>query len=507
MPHTNANAITTTKVLNITFREREFGQSRIFAKSYEEYARKPEKFWENRYMNQLILERLATTTDSAYIYATATDEDGLNPVKEAIGAAMLRKAASTGFLRYAQTGRRVKLAINDFSDAGCVMSALLHLNGFYLRVDWKNTKRWAEKTVDFVVREFQKTCAQCGLVVPTMWETEAGFWALWMSSDGRSASYLPVWRSMMYRLSDIFGNFGVATLRTDVCEQIELPTGGSRLLCVQKQKVSWDVMYNALNALPVKRAYREAWRRAHGKDAQCPAWWMIREMVWNDELAMPGDLMPTDKDKMLPNKPYSRWMESPAFKQPADEPVSAVVPYEREPHLQRRMTDDTILKQSYAKTAADFFTLIEMRKGDFTSEMQQRLYFYLYFYTMISTGDRKTEDAPAVAAVCRANAMMRYPLPEDKLQEQLKSLRRSVRLKWSAVSTTRVVSDLQVTENEQKRMQGIVDAEERKRRRNKSGRTNAENDDYRNHSIVRMLYGGDRPDFIFSYISPKADKA
>ena len=296
MPRTNANAITTTKVLNITFRERELGQSRIFAKSYEEYARKPERFWENRYLNQIILERLATTTDSAYIYATATDEDGLNPVSEAIGAAMLRKAASTGFLRYAQTRRRVKLAINDFSDAGCVMSALLHLNGFYLRVDWKNTKRWAEKTVDFVVREFQKTCAQCGLVVPTMWETEAGFWALWMSSDGRSASYLPVWRSMMYRLSDIFGNFGVATFRTDVCEQIELPTGGSRLLCVQKQKVSWDVMYNALNALPVKRAYREAWRRAHGKDAQCPAWWMIREMVWNDELAMPGDLMPTDKD-------------------------------------------------------------------------------------------------------------------------------------------------------------------------------------------------------------------
>ena len=138
MPRTNANAITTTKVLNITFRERELGQSRIFAKSYEEYARKPERFWENRYLNQIILERLATTTDSAYIYATATDEDGLNPVSEAIGAAMLRKAASTGFLRYAQTRRRVKLAINDFSDAGCVMSALLHLNGFYLRVDWKN---------------------------------------------------------------------------------------------------------------------------------------------------------------------------------------------------------------------------------------------------------------------------------------------------------------------------------------------------------------------------------
>lgn len=31
MPRTNANAITTTKVLNITFRERELGQSRIFA--------------------------------------------------------------------------------------------------------------------------------------------------------------------------------------------------------------------------------------------------------------------------------------------------------------------------------------------------------------------------------------------------------------------------------------------------------------------------------------------
>ena len=73
MPRTNANAITTTKVLNITFRERELGQSRIFAKSYEEYARKPERFWENRYLNQIILERLATTTDSAYIYATATD--------------------------------------------------------------------------------------------------------------------------------------------------------------------------------------------------------------------------------------------------------------------------------------------------------------------------------------------------------------------------------------------------------------------------------------------------
>lgn len=29
MPRTNANAITTTKVLNITFRERELGQSRI----------------------------------------------------------------------------------------------------------------------------------------------------------------------------------------------------------------------------------------------------------------------------------------------------------------------------------------------------------------------------------------------------------------------------------------------------------------------------------------------
>lgn len=493
MPRTNANAITTTKVLNITFRERELGQSRIFAKSYEEYARKPERFWENRYLNQIILERLATTTDSAYIYATATDEDGLNPVSEAIGAAMLRKAASTGFLRYAQTRRRVKLAINDFSDAGCVMSALLHLNGFYLRVDWKNTKRWAEKTVDFVVREFQKTCAQCGLVVPTMWETEAGFWALWMSSDGRSASYLPVWRSMMYRLSDIFGNFGVATFRTDVCEQIELPTGGSRLLCVQKQKVSWDVMYNALNALPVKRAYREAWRRAHGKDAQCPAWWMIREMVWNDELAMPGDLMPTDKDKMLPSKPYSRWMESPVFKRTADDDqLPAVVSYTRKPPRarSRETINDAFQKQSYANTAEDFFGLIKLRKGDFTSEMQQRLYFYLYFYTMISTGNRKTDNAPAVAAVERANAMMRYPLPEDKLQEQLKYLRRSVRLCRSAIGSARVISDLQVTETEQKQMQGIMDAEERKRRRNKSGRTQKENDDYRNHSIVRMLYDG-----------------
>lgn len=86
--------------------------------------------------------------------------------------------------------------------------------------------------------------------------------------------------------------------------------------------------------------------------------------------------------------------------------------------------------------------------------------------------------------------MMRYPLPEDKLQEQLKHLRRSVRLCRSAIGSARVISDLQVTETEQKQMQGIMDAEERKRRRNKSGRTQKENDDYRNHSIVRMLYDG-----------------
>lgn len=144
----------------------------------------------------------------------------------------------------------------------------------------------------------------------------------------------------------------------------------------------------------------------------------------------------------------------------------------------------------YGEVADDLLKLVRLRKGEFSAEMQQRLLFYIYVYSVLKISCKRDGDAPAVEAVRAADALMRHPMTPEMLEQRIAGLRASVRYDRTSVSKKRVISDLQITVAEQKQLKRLLGHEEDLRRKSKSGMLRSERDTALDTAIVEMLAQG-----------------
>lgn len=130
----------------------------------------------------------------------------------------------------------------------------------------------------------------------------------------------------------------------------------------------------------------------------------------------------------------------------------------------------------YGEVAEDLLKLVQLRKGEFSAEMQQRLLFYIYVYSVLKISCKRDGDAPAAEAVRAADALMRHPMTPEMLEQRISGLRASVRYDRTSVSRNRVISDLQITVAEQKQLKRLLGHEEDLRRKSKFGMLRSERD-------------------------------
>lgn len=144
----------------------------------------------------------------------------------------------------------------------------------------------------------------------------------------------------------------------------------------------------------------------------------------------------------------------------------------------------------YGEVAEDLLKLVQLRKGEFSAEMQQRLLFYIYVYSVLKISYKRDGDAPAAEAVRAADALMRHPMTPEMLEQRISGLRASARYDRTSVSRNRVISDLQITVAEQKQLKRLLGHEEDLRRKSKSGMLRSERDAALDTAIVEMLAQG-----------------
>lgn len=465
--------------------------SAIFCVNYQRgKSGTPQKRLEHLWLNTAAQKRVAAAGAESTIYAVASDEDGHNEIREYFKADCLRHWAEKEMVRYA-AGREVAgITLNDFNSLHCAPDSLLGLCGFSVRMDWKFTRGNQNKSQQLMKEEVLAKCKKNGLPVPTqMVETHRGLQAVWYLKERKPANFLPVWNVLQNELCEMFAQFGAASARLGVCETVDLPVGGLKLLHSQKQPTSWSAMYNALRRAYYVRAYSAIALKHYPDPTHRPTWYQTQQLVSDGTLLVSAEEQPKP---FVQNAPSYYWLRSGGWDE--DLIVDAEMPEQqkRSPAMNTERARKAVgmMPAYYGEVAEDLLKLARLRKGDFSAEMQQRLLFYVYVYSLLKVSCKRDGDAPAAEAVRAANALMRHPMPQEVLEQRISGLRASVRYDRTSVSRKRVISDLQITVAEQKQLKRLVEGDEALRRKSKSGVLHSERDAALNTAIAELLAQG-----------------
>ena len=171
----------------------------------------PQKRMERRWLNETAQKRAAAAGAESAVYAVASDEDGRNEVREYFGMNYLRHCAEEEILRYVAGRDVVGITLNDFNSLHCAPDSLLGLCGFSVRMDWKFTRGYQNRSQSAVKDEVLAKCKKNGLPVPTqVVETHRGLQAVWYLKERKPANFLPVWNVLQNCLCEMFSQFGAA---------------------------------------------------------------------------------------------------------------------------------------------------------------------------------------------------------------------------------------------------------------------------------------------------------
>lgn len=378
-----------------------------------------------------------------------------------------------------------------YDDLGdLVKNGLLGLCGFSVRMDWKFTRGYQNRSQSAVKDEVLAKCKKNGLPVPTqVVETHRGLQAVWYLKERKPANFLPVWNVLQNCLCEMFSQFGAASVRLGVCETVDLPVGGLKLLHSQKQPTSWDAMYNALRRAYYMRTYSAIAAKYYPDPAHRPTWYHTQQLMSNGTLQVPADEQPKP---FISNAPSYQWLRSGGWDEDliVDAEPAVTTKCGRPMSSARASQTVGMMPAYYGEVADDLLKLVRLRKGEFSAEMQQRLLFYIYVYSVLKISCKRDGDAPAVEAVRAADALMRHPMTPEMLEQRIAGLRASVRYDRTSVSKKRVISDLQITVAEQKQLKRLLGHEEDLRRKSKSGMLRSERDTALDTAIVEMLAQG-----------------
>lgn len=465
--------------------------SAIFCVNYQRgKSGTPQKRLEHLWLNTAAQKRVAAAGAESTIYAVASDEDGHNEIREYFKADCLRHWAEKEMVRYA-AGREVAgITLNDFNSLHCAPDSLLGLCGFSVRMDWKFTRGNQNKSQQLMKEEVLAKCKKNGLPVPTqMVETHRGLQAVWYLKERKPANFLPVWNVLQNELCEIFAPLGAASARLGVCETVDLPIGGLKPLHSQKQPTSWNTMYNALRRAYYMRAYSAIAIKHYPNPAHRPTWYQTQQLVSDGTLLVSADEQPKP---FVQNAPSYYWLRSSGWDEDLIVDAEMPAPQKRSPAMNTERARKAVgmMPAYYGEVAEDLLKLARLRKGDFSAEMQQRLLFYVYVYSLLKISCKRDGDAPAAEAVRAANALMRHPMPQEVLEQRISGLRASVRYDRTSVSRKRVISDLQITVAEQKQLKRLVEGDEALRRKSKSGVLHSERDAALNTAIAELLAQG-----------------
>ena len=380
--------------------------------------------------------------------------------------------------------------MNDFNSLHCAPDSLLDLCGFSVRMDWKFTRGYQNRNQSAVKDEVLAKCKKNGLPVPTqMVETHRGLQAVWYLKEQKPANFLPVWNVLQNCLCEMFGQFGAASVRLGVCETVDLPVNGKKLLHSQKQPTSWDAMYNALRRAYYMRAYSAIAIKHYPNPAHRPTWYQTQQLVSDGTLLVSADEQPKP---FIVNAPSYQWLRSGGWDEDliVDAEPAVTTKCGRPMSSARASQTVGMMPAYYGEVAEDLLKLVQLRKGEFSAEMQQRLLFYIYVYSVLKISYKRDGDAPAAEAVRAADALMRHPMTPEMLEQRISGLRASARYDRTSVSRNRVISDLQITVAEQKQLKRLLGHEEDLRRKSKSGMLRSERDAALDTAIVEMLAQG-----------------
>ena len=208
-----------------------------------------------------------------------------------------------------------------------------------------------------------------------------------------------------------------------------------------------------------------------------------------------GTLLVSAEEQPKPfiqNAPSYYWLRSGGWDEDLIVDAEMPAPQKRSPAMNTERARKAVgmMPAYYGEVAEDLLKLTRLRKGDFSAEMQQRLLFYVYVYSLLKVSCKRDGDAPAAEAVRAANALMRHPMPQEVLEQRISGLRASVRYDRTSVSRKRVISDLQITVAEQKQLKRLVEGDEALRRKSKSGVLHSERDAALNTAIAELLAQG-----------------
>ena len=448
------------------------------------------KRMERQWLNETAQKRAAAAGAESAVYAVASDEDGRNEVREYFGVNYLRHCAEEETLRYVAGRDVVGITLNDFNSLHCAPDSLLDLCGFSVRMDWKFTRGYQNRNQSAVKDEVLAKCKKNGLPVPTqMVETHRGLQAVWYLKEQKPANFLPVWNVLQNCLCEMFGQFGAASVRLGVCETVDLPVNGKKLLHSQKQPTSWDAMYNALRRAYYMRAYSAIAAKYYPDPAHRPTWYHTQQLIDGGTLQVPADEQPKP---FIVNAPSYQWLRSGGWDEDliVDAEPAVTTKCGRPMSSARASQTVGMMPAYYGEVAEDLLKLVQLRKGEFSAEMQQRLLFYIYVYSVLKISYKRDGDAPAAEAVRAADALMRHPMTPEMLEQRISGLRASARYDRTSVSRNRVISDLQITVAEQKQLKRLLGHEEDLRRKSKSGMLRSERDAALDTAIVEMLAQG-----------------
>lgn len=237
------------------------------------------------------------------------------------------------------------------------------------------------------------------------------------------------------------------------------------------------------------RTYSAIAAKYYPDPAHRPTWYHTQQLMSNGTLQVPADEQPKP---FISNAPSYQWLRSGGWDEDliVDAEPAVTTKCGRPMSSARASQTVGMMPAYYGEVADDLLKLVRLRKGEFSAEMQQRLLFYIYVYSVLKISCKRDGDAPAVEAVRAADALMRHPMTPEMLEQRIAGLRASVRYDRTSVSKKRVISDLQITVAEQKQLKRLLGHEEDLRRKSKSGMLRSERDTALDTAIVEMLAQG-----------------
>ncbi len=323
------------------------------------------KRMERQWLNETAQKRAAAAGAESAVYAVASDEDGRNEVREYFGVNYLRHCAEEETLRYVAGRDVVGITLNDFNSLHCAPDSLLDLCGFSVRMDWKFTRGYQNRNQSAVKDEVLAKCKKNGLPVPTqMVETHRGLQAVWYLKEQKPANFLPVWNVLQNCLCEMFGQFGAASVRLGVCETVDLPVNGKKLLHSQKQPTSWDAMYNALRRAYYMRAYSAIAAKYYPDPAHRPTWYHTQQLIDGGTLQVPADEQPKP---FIVNAPSYQWLRSGGWDEDliVDAEPAVTTKCGRPMSSARASQTVGMMPAYYGEVAEDLLKLVQLRKGSF----------------------------------------------------------------------------------------------------------------------------------------------